>query len=630
MFFFIEPHQSVVVGQVACKVAESLGNDCALRDRAPGRGQDKMKVHKGISVSPGVAVARAYCIDEVFVGVFTELADGTEVSVEVRRFEEACGKTSIELQSLRAKVAQQIGSEAGEIFAAHELILKDPAFRSKVIHGITERRLTAPASLGQVLDEYSLLFTQTEDAYLRERLVDLQDVIQRLSSHLSEALDPRSNALAGPVIVVARELMPSQALVIGDLDIAGFVTEGGGPTSHAAIIARGRGIPAVTGAEGVRRHIKTGDLVILDAREGHVVTGAGTEEAAAYRKLQREFVDLKDRLASNRDNPAKTADGEFIELLANISSVDDARAASAMGANGVGLYRTEFYFLTHPGLPDEEEQLAAYREVVRASPNRQVTLRTLDLGGDKTTPYLDNHRDANPFMGWRSLRISFEHPEFFLTQVRAAMRAAICPETGRVLPVQLLFPMITTLEEVRKVRALVRRAQRQLQQRCLPAPSLPLGVMIEVPAAAIMIHTIVSEVDYVSIGSNDLTQYLMAADRDNPKVAHLVQPLSPPVLHVLANVIAACRAAGKPVTLCGEMAATPRAVVLLYAMGLRSFSMSPSFIPTIKDVLTNLRQDQAQQIWDRVRQLKTNAQIARLMTEQMSQICPNLSMLDSC
>ncbi len=379
---------------------------------------------------------------------------------------------------------------------------------------------------------------------------------------------------------------------------------------------------------GILKQVRNGDTIVVDGREGHVLINPDAETVSAYLKLQREFFDLKDALAENRDQPAVTADGIRVQLLANINNLSDAQAATAMGADGIGLFRTEYLFLTHPSVPDEEEQLAAYHEIIAASPGRCVTIRTLDLGGDKTIPYLGHTREANPFMGWRSIRLSFEHPEFFIAQIRAILRAADSQTAGGK-HVRIMFPMITTLEEMRRVRVMVRRARQQLMAEGKPFGRVQMGLMLEVPAAAISIDHLLKVVDFVSIGSNDLVQYLMAADRDNPKVSHLCQPLSPPVLRVLNKVIRTCRRAGKPVTLCGEMAGAPRAFVLLFGMGLRSFSMSPAFLPSIKELTHHLTRKQARDILRQALALKTTVSVQRFMAEQIAQIAPNLKLLDS-
>lgn len=585
-------------------------------------------LRKGIAVSPGVAVGRAYCVHEIFVGEDNTALPQSEVLAELARYERACEQTAADLHALYVKVERQVGPDEAAIFRTHEMILRDPAFTDKVRRAIVKERQNAPSALRSVLSEYTVLFERTKDEYLRERLADLRDVIVRLSGHMTPMRDPDVAAAAGPLIVVADELLPSQVMTLGERDVAGIVTQSGGRTSHAAILARSRGIPAVSGVRGILRQVTNGDVLAVDGREGHVLIKPDAEVEAAYRKLQREFFDLKDSLAANREQPAVSADGEPVELLANINNVADAQAAAAMGAAGIGLFRTEYLFLTHPDVPDEFEQLESYRRVIEASPNRHVTIRTLDLGGDKTVPYLGHNREANPFMGWRSIRLSFEHPEFFMTQIRAILRAAIEAD-GETHNVRILFPMITTLDELRRVKAMVRRASRQLRAEGLPPVDVPIGLMLEVPAAAVAISTLIDVVDFVSIGSNDLVQYLMAADRDNAKVSHLCEPLSPPVLRVLTDVIRTCQRAGKPVTLCGEMAGQPRAFVLLYGMGLRSFSMSPAIIPSIKELTAHVTAKQSRAILERALKLKTSSQIIRFMGQRMHEICPDLELLDS-
>ncbi len=588
-------------------------------------------MRKGIAVSPGVAIGTAYCIHEIFVNPDRKrLADG-EVTAELAHFETARDRTAADLRALQRKVESQVGHEEATIFAVHESILRDPAFSKKVRGWIADDRMTAQAALRRLLDEYTTFFSRTEDEYLEERLNDVKDVVRRLSAYLTDVIKPESNVLQGPLIVVTNELLPSQVVALGsvDVDVHGIVTEAGSQTSHAAIIARSRGIPAVSGVRGILRQITTGDTVVVDGRDGHIVVNPNAETLAAYRKLEREFFDLKDHLAENRDQPAATQEGFPVHLEANINGVADADAAVAMGASAVGLFRTEYLYLTHADVPDEEEQLAAYCEIIDKSPNKTVTIRTLDIGGDKTVPYLGHqHQEANPFMGWRSIRLSFEHPEFFATQIRAVLRAAAESEApvGRV---RLMFPMVTTVEEMRRLRSLVGRAYRQLKSQNKRCAQVPVGMMLEVPAAAVSMDSLLDLVDFVSIGSNDLIQYLMAADRDNPKVSHLCQPLSLSVLRVLKNVIGLCNQAKKPVTVCGEMAGQPKAFVLLLGMGLRSFSMSPSIVPSIKDLASHVTVPAAQAILEHALRLKTTAQVKRYMSKQLETIAPNLKLLDS-
>ena len=584
---------------------------------------------KGIAVSPGVMVGKAYCIHEIFVNPETKLLEDEEITQQLASFEAARDQTAADLHALRTKVEKQVGQREAAIFAVQESILQDHSFQEKIRLGVTEDRLTVQAALHQLMEEYTTLFAQTEDSYLKERVNDVRDVVIRISSHLSDVLKSDSPALKGPLVLIADELLPSHGIALGDAEIKAIVTQAGSQTSHAAILARSRGIPAVCGVSRMLSQVNTGDTVIVDGREGHVLVNPDAETRSAYAKLEREFINLQDRLATNRDQRAVSADGLEVELLANINGLEDTKVAAAMGADGIGLFRTEYLYLTHPDVPDEEEQLEYYQQVIAASPGGKITIRTLDIGGDKTVPYPGHtHQEANPFLGWRSIRLSFEHPEFFASQLRAVFRAAKQAEqAGGEL--RLMFPMITTLEEMHRVRGMVRRARQDLLEAGQEIGPVSIGMMVEVPAAAVSIDSILRAVDFVSIGSNDLIQYLMAADRDNPKVSHLCQPLSPPVLRLLHNVIGVCRENNMPVTLCGEMAGQPRAFVLLFAMGLRSFSMSPAFIPSIKELLGRITKPQAEAILEHALKLRTTTNVKRFMAAKLRQIAPSLTLMDT-
>ena len=584
---------------------------------------------KGIAVSPGVMVGQAYCIHEIFVNPETKRLEEGEISQQLASFEAARDQTADDLRALRLKVEKQVGHREAAIFSVQESILQDHAFGEKILHGIREDRLTVQGSLHQLMQEYTTLFAQTQDSYLKERVNDVRDVVIRISSHLSDVLKSDSPALEGPLVLVADELLPSHVVALEDADVRAIVTQAGSQTSHAAILARSRGIPAVCGVSRILSQVNTGDTVVVDGREGHVLVKPDAETRSAYAKLEREFIDLQDRLATNRDQQAISADGIELELLANINGQEDARIAEAMGAGGIGLFRTEYLYLAHPDVPDEEEQLQYYQRVIAESPGDKITIRTLDIGGDKTVPYLGHtHQEANPFLGWRSIRLSFEHPEFFASQLRAVFRAStLAEESGKEL--RLMFPMITTLEEMHRVRGMVRRARQELVDAGEKVGKVLIGMMLEVPAAAVSIDSILHAVDFVSIGSNDLIQYLMAADRDNPKVSHLCQPLSPPVLRLLDNVIRVCRDQNMPVTLCGEMAGQPRAFVLLFAMGLRSFSMSPAFIPSIKELAGRITAAEAESILDHALKLRTTTNVKRFMAARLRQIAPSLSLMDT-
>jgi phosphoenolpyruvate-protein phosphotransferase len=549
--------------------------------------------------------------------------DGLALSHEVSRFDQACQAAGRELDATIARVTQQLGDDEAAIFRAHRTLLRDPALVGKVKSIILKRHVDARSALHEALDEYAGLFAQIPDEYLRERMADVRDVVMRIMTHLAAQTNQNILNVDEPVIIVAPEVLPSQAMTFDRLHVAGIITETGGATGHAAILARSLGIPAVSGLRGILREVHSGDVIAIDGREGLVYVNPGAEVETAYRKLQREYGSLRDRLIENRDQQPISADGVRVELLANVNGPQDATLAVRAGASGVGLYRTEFLFLTHPSVPDEEEQLAVYRSVIEASPNRTVTIRTLDLGGDKHVPYLGVRHEANPFMGWRSIRISTAHPEFFQTQLRAIMRAGIHGQ------VSLLFPMISTLEEIQRLKRLVNRTQAGLAKEGIPfAGEMPLGVMLEVPAAALCVANFLDEVDFVSIGSNDLVQYLMAADRDNPKVAHLCEPFSPALMHLLQQVIEVCNQRGKPVTLCGEMAGRPRCFLPLFGMGLRRFSMSPAFVPSIKEMVRRTTLETATKITRRVLTMKTLGEIRGYLTRRTRQVCPDVAFLD--
>jgi phosphoenolpyruvate-protein phosphotransferase len=580
-----------------------------------------MTMRKGVPVSPGVAVAPAYLLGAASREPLHVNDDA--IGTEINRLEQACVAAGHELDALVSRVDSQIGDEQAAIFRAHRTLLRDPALLSQVKARIQATHVDASTALQAILDEYTRLFHQLPEGYLQERLADLRDVISRIQAHLRPQAPICAASLREPVILVAQEILPSQALALDRQLVAGIVTERGSTTGHAAILARSLGIPAVSGVRDLMTSVHSGDKIALDGREGHVYLNPGPEVESAYRKLQREFVDLRGKVAENRRAEAVTPDGHRVELLANINGVEDAVAAGNVGAVGVGLFRTEYVFLTHPAVPDEEEQYASYRAVVEAAPERTVTIRSLDLGGDKQVPYLGQQHETNPFMGWRSIRLAAAYPELFETQLRAILRAGL---HGKV---SLLFPMITTLEEVRQLRRAVTRAKQTLKREGRPfADDVPVGIMIEVPAAALCIDRLLAEVDFVSVGSNDLLQYLMAADRDNPRVANLCDPFHPALLGLLGRVIRACDRAEKPVTLCGEMAGWPRCFLALFGLGLRKLSMSPAFLPAIKEVVRHTPLPAARHAARRALRLPTSKSVRRYLTRKVQEVWPDVKLLD--
>jgi phosphoenolpyruvate-protein phosphotransferase len=579
---------------------------------------------QGIPVAPGVAVARAYCIDSVLVRGEPHHLDAAALPAEMSRLDSACAAAAQELDALISRVSQQLGPDEAAIFQAHRLLLRDPVLINKIKSAIRDRQIDARSALQQVNEDYTALFEGIQDVYLKERLTDLRDVISRIQMHLAQPAGAGHLDLNEPVILVAKEILPSHLVMFNRLKVAGILTETGGPTGHGAILARSLGIPAVSDLEGILSEVHTCDSVAVDGREGHVYLNPGPEVEAAYRKLQREYSHLRERLVENRELESITTDGTRVELLANVNGQPDALLAGRVGAGGIGLYRTEYLFLTHASVPNEEEQLAAYQAVLAAAPGRAATIRTLDLGGDKSVPYLGDHREANPFLGWRSIRLVWAHPALFQTQLRAILRAGVHGQ------VDLLFPMISTLDEIRRLKEMVEQTRVALRLEGVSfAEKIPLGMMIEVPAAALCIEAFLEEVDFVSIGSNDLIQYVMAADRDNPKVAHLCEPFAPAILKLLAFVIQACNKRGTPVTLCGEMAGRLRLVLPLLGMGLRRFSMSPALIPTVKEMIRRTPLAAAEEVCKEVLRMKTVNEVRDYLTVKTRQFWPEVSILDT-
>ena len=605
------------------RVSESAKQDPASVRYVPPNKPQARAVLRGIAVSPGVVLGKAYCIHETTITLEAGVLGDKQAVAELVRFNEAREKTLSDLRIAHEKVAVQIGHQEAEIFGSHAAILGDESFSNQVGRYILEERQSAETALQSVLGDYAPVFAAIKSEYLRERMADLRDIARRLQKHLSSTAGTHLSDISG--ILAVDELLPSDLIPLDERDIHGVITQTGGRTSHAAILARSRGIPAVSGIEGLLGEVRTGDVVIVDGHEGIVFVDPDREIEHAYRKLQREFLHLKHELVTNRDRPAVSADNQPVELLANVNSRSDAQGAAEFGATGVGLFRTEYLFLAHPDIPDEKEQVDAYRTVIAASPGNVFTIRTVDLGGDKILSYLGHSGESNPFMGWRSIRLCFEYPDFFIGQIRAILRAA----AGQVKEIRLLFPMVTTRDEMLRIRRIVKHARQQLDKENLDYGDVRVGLMIEVPAAALALDTFLDIVDYVSIGSNDLVQYLTAADRDNPKVNHLCQPLNPAVLRLLNTLVQTCRTSDKPVTLCGEMAASARAFVLLFGMGLRSYSMSPAFIPTIKELVGHLTEEQAGLTLNRALRMKTARQVTRFMDQQLKSVAPDLAILET-
>ena len=542
----------------------------------------------GLAVARGVAMGRAVLVASSRVEVAHYFVEPDAVPAELARLRAARDAVVAELQRLRAELPRDAPPELAALLDVHLLMLLDESIGADVRQWIIQRRYNAEWALVTQLDILSRQFDEMQDDYLRERKADLEQVVERVLRRLKGAAPPMAQGQEQdePLVLVAHDLSPADMLQFKKSVFTGFVTDLGGKTSHTAIVARSLDIPAVVGARSASDLVRQDDWVIVDGDAGVLIVDPSPIiiEEYAYRQRQGELE--RGRLARLRNTPAITLDGERIELLANIEQPDDAGAALAAGAVGVGLFRSEFLFMGRGGqLPGEDEQYLAYRRAVEAMQGLPTTIRTIDIGADKPLDERRPDTHLNPALGLRAIRWSLAEPAMFLTQLRALLRAAAHGQ------VQVLIPMLAHASEIRQTLELLERARQQLDQRGAVHAPVKIGAMIEVPAAALSVRLFLRHFDFLSIGTNDLTQYALAIDRSDESVAHLYDPLHPAVLQLVAGTIAEARAWDKPVTVCGEMAGDPQMTRLLLGLGLRSFSMHPSQLLAVKQEI--LRADAA-------------------------------------
>lgn len=585
----------------------------------------------GIAVSPGVGLGQALWWSRIADAPDSQSLSQAEVPAQLELFD--CARQSVlaELQHEIAVVAQRVGPDEAAILDTHVSMLTDGTFISNVRTSIVDSRKPVTYAIRGVIEQYERALSTASSDYLRARIDDIRDVLGRVqrvvdfgqSEGSENEFDDSSEA---PIVLLADELMPSHLTSLRKKNIVAIATSGGGRTSHAAILARALGTPAVAGLGAALGGVANGTPVVVDGRNGTVIVKPSDEAARKYRQEIRELGQLTSRLAKSPHGPTQTVDGTALQLLANISSATDAELAKSAGADGIGLLRTEFFYLSRQSLPDEESEFDALLATANAAPAGPLVVRTLDIGGDKSMPHLNHALEANPFLGWRSIRLSFEHPEMFVQQIRAILQVAAASD--KTCDVRLLFPMVTTKTEWQRIRKFVNTAREQLVNEARPClASIPMGVMIEVPAAALCIDHFLPEVDFVSIGTNDLVQYLTAADRDNPKVSHLCQALSPAMIRLLYSTIGKCNAAKVPVSVCGEMASSVRAFLPLLGMGLRSFSMSPAFIPAIRDLARHVTIKEAEAVFEDVMQLDSAEAIQNSLDQHLLHLRAELAAL---
>lgn len=572
----------------------------------------------GIAASPGIALGPVYRFEREDLVVRDATVPADAVESQLERFHQALDSSRQELQRIRDGIAVELGEEAAQIYDAQILMLTDPELVRAVDEGVRRDRRTPGFMFRNTMSAFAARLDSIEDEYLRERRIDVEDVERRVLRHL---IGDAPGALGGfdrPVVLVAHELAPSEVAVLERGRVLGLVTEVGGRTSHSAIVARGRGIPSVVSVRGILQHVKTGDVAMVDGYGGQVVIDPDSEAQSAYRGRVEQVEQEAEFLRSVADEPAETLDRHRVELGANIELPGEVELVAASGADGIGLFRTEFFYLGRLELPTEEEQYRAYRGVAERLAPRPVIFRTMDLGGDKIASYLGTAHENNPFLGWRGIRFALEHPDLFRTQIRAIYRASA---HGRA---RMMFPMVSSEEELLGTLAICREAREELERAGVPHDAgLEIGVMVETPSAVWIADVLARHVAFLSIGTNDLTQYTLAMDRDNERLAHLYEPLSPAVLRSIHHTVEAGHAAGRWVGICGEMAGDPRTAVLLLGLGLDELSMSTFELPRVKAALRSVRIDVARSLAREALLQSSAGGVKELLRERIESMLPS-------
>jgi phosphotransferase system enzyme I (PtsI) len=572
---------------------------------------------RGVGASPGVAVGSVLRLDERGRHQFYYLdVSPTQVRREVRRLHEAFEQARAELQEIKARLTRELGYEHSFILDAHLLMLEDARLLAEIENEIRTRRVNAEWAVRSVIDRVEEAYRQVNDAYLRERTSDLEDVAMRLLTILSGRDKFDLSELDENVVLVAKDIWPSTVAELDFNRVLGFATNSGGITSHAAIIARALGIPAVVGLHDVTRRARTGTPIIIDGSAGEVILRPSKALARDYERRQEED---RARLARavKPAEAAETIDGTRITLRANVELPNEIDSLARFGAEGIGLYRSEFIFLARlPGLPGEEEQYQLYRRLAEATGDNGASIRVFDLGGDKLT-LKGFEEEMNPALGLRAIRLSLRVEEIFRTQLRAILRANV---HGKL---RVVLPLISTISELREAKRIIADVKQELAEAGVEHnASLPIGVMIEVPAAALMADLFAREADYLSVGTNDLTQYMLAVDRANENVAHLYQPLHPAILRALAHLVRVASVARVPLEVCGEMAGDPFQAIALIGLGVRSLSLVPASIPLVKDAVRAVSCERITTLMKEAMKLTTSAEVEQLLVRELPRQAP--------
>ncbi|HAP3372325.1 TPA: phosphoenolpyruvate--protein phosphotransferase [Enterococcus faecalis] len=567
---------------------------------------------KGIAASDGVAVAKAYLLVQPDLSFNKTSVEDTDA--EATRLDDALAKSTEELQAIRDKAAQSLGEAEAQVFDAHLMVLSDPEMVGQIKQNIQDNKVNAEAALKEVTDMYIGMFEAMDDnAYMQERAADIRDVAKRILAHLLGVTLPNPSMINEEVIVVAHDLTPSDTAQLDRAYVKAFVTDIGGRTSHSAIMARSLEIPAIVGTKEITDKVKAGDILAVNGIIGDVIIDPTDAEKSEFEAEAKAYADQKAEWDKLKNAETVTADGKHVELAANIGTPKDLEGVHKNGGEAVGLYRTEFLYMDSSDFPTEEDQYQAYKAVLEGMEGKPVVVRTMDIGGDKELPYLTLPHEMNPFLGYRALRISLSElgDGMFRTQMRALLRASV---HGNL---RIMFPMVATLKEFRAAKAIFEDEKQKLVNEGVEVSNdIQVGIMIEIPAAAVLADKFAKEVDFFSVGTNDLIQYTMAADRMNERVSYLYQPYNPSILRLIKNVIDAAHAEGKWAGMCGEMAGDQTAVPLLLGMGLDEFSMSATSILKTRSLMKRLDTTKMAELADRaLKECDTMEEVVALVEE---------------
>ncbi|WP_217950850.1 phosphoenolpyruvate--protein phosphotransferase [Granulicatella adiacens] len=570
---------------------------------------------QGIAASDGIAIAKVYTLTEPDLTVTKVTVEDSEK--EVSRLDDALAASIKDVELIKETALKNLGEKEAQVFDAHLMVLSDPELIGQVKDSITSNKVNAESALKEVTDMFISIFAGMEDnPYMQERAADIRDVSKRVLAHLLGVKIPSPATIKDEVIIVAADLTPSDTAQLNRQYVKAFVTDIGGRTSHSAIMARSLEIPAIVGTKEVTSIAKDGDIIIVDGLSGDVFLNPSEEVVAEYRAKAEAFAAQQAEWEKLKDSKTYTKDGHQVELAANIGTPKDLEGVVNNGAEGVGLYRTEFLYMDSHEMPTEEDQFEAYKAVLEGMNGKPVVVRTMDIGGDKELPYLPLPHEMNPFLGYRAIRISLNEPEMFRTQLRALLRASVY---GKL---RIMFPMIATLNDFRGAKALLEEEKAKLiAEGVAVSDDIQVGIMIEIPAAAVLAHQFAKEVDFFSIGTNDLIQYTMAADRMNERVSYLYQPYNPSILTLIKHVIDSAHKEGKWAGMCGEMAGDQTAVPLLVGLGLDEFSMSASSVLKTRSLISKLTLSDMQALAAKaINECATVEEVEALVAEAVSKI----------